>query len=190
MSSIYRTVLVQAIHLCKLEAKFTNLVSQLFRELAPLVRHLLARWSVCFALRQQRHHACTSTTTTTPDMEHDEEVISVTSIERSPTKYSPFSLHTIAILAPFSILGLLARLGLEALATYDRQSIFPLAYAQGAGCLVMGAALQWKDPLMSMYVAVGFTLWHELTQVLVIRRCILESRRVSVAVLRHFPPGS
>lgn len=65
-----------------------------------------------------------------------------------PTKiYSPYSVHVLALLMPASVLGVLARLGLEALTTYNGQSIFPLAYVQATGCFIMGVALGLKTPI-------------------------------------------
>lgn len=61
----------------------------------------------------------------------------------------PLSLAVIAPLMPASIFGVLARLGLEGLATYDGRSIFPLAYPQALGCLIMGICLPLKDPISS-----------------------------------------
>ncbi|KAJ7095447.1 CrcB-like protein-domain-containing protein [Mycena belliarum] len=52
---------------------------------------------------------------------------------------------------PFSVFGVLARLGLSALATYSGQSIFPLAYAQATGCLIMGFCLALKEPFSRYY---------------------------------------
>ncbi|KAJ7507884.1 CrcB-like protein-domain-containing protein [Mycena galericulata] len=52
---------------------------------------------------------------------------------------------------PFSVLGVLARLGLTALATYNGQSIFPLAYVQATGCLIMGFCLALKEPFSRYY---------------------------------------
>jgi fluoride exporter len=71
----------------------------------------------------------------------------VTSVGLSITTYSPFSPAVIALLMPASIFGTLARLGLQALATYDGESIFPLAYPQALGCFIMGVALPLKDTL-------------------------------------------
>jgi len=48
---------------------------------------------------------------------------------------------------PASVFGVLARLGLQALGTYDGKSIFPLAYPQAVGCLIMGIALPLKDTI-------------------------------------------
>jgi len=48
---------------------------------------------------------------------------------------------------PASIFGVLARLGLQALANYNGKCIFPLAYPQALGCLIMGIALPLKDTI-------------------------------------------
>lgn len=64
---------------------------------------------------------------------------------QSPKPLHPLSLHVLALLVPFSILGTLARLGLQALGTYEGSSIFALAYAQAVGCLIMGLSLKLKD---------------------------------------------
>lgn len=61
--------------------------------------------------------------------------------------YLPFSFPVIVLLMPASILGVLARLGLVALMTYNGRSVFPLAYVQAVGCLVMGIGLRMKEPL-------------------------------------------
>lgn len=80
---------------------------------------------------------------------------SLASIDRPPSDeqalpsskiYHPFSLAVIALLMPASVFGVLARLGLEALVTYDGQSIFPLAYVQATGCFIMGLGLGMKGP--------------------------------------------
>lgn len=78
---------------------------------------------------------------------------SLASIDRPPDEvedvppakiYRPYSIHVLALLMPASIFGVLARLGLQALVTYDGQSIFPLAYVQATGCFIMGLALGMK----------------------------------------------
>ena len=61
--------------------------------------------------------------------------------------YIPLSLPVLALIIPTTIFGTLTRSGLTALATYDGNSIFPLAYAQAVGCLVMGIALRIKRPI-------------------------------------------
>ncbi|KAJ7591037.1 CrcB-like protein-domain-containing protein [Mycena floridula] len=68
-----------------------------------------------------------------------------------PKQFSPFSIHIIALLIPASAFGLLVRLGLQALATYDGDAIFSLAYVQALGCLIMGFALRLKDPISRFY---------------------------------------
>lgn len=78
---------------------------------------------------------------------------SLASIDRPPDEledlppvkiYRPYSIHVLALLMPASIFGVLARLGLQALVTYDGHSIFPLAYVQATGCFIMGIALGTK----------------------------------------------
>ena len=61
--------------------------------------------------------------------------------------FHPLHWEILALLMPTSVFGVLARLGLDALTTYDGESIFPLAYAQGVGCLVMGFCLALKAPI-------------------------------------------
>jgi fluoride exporter len=79
------------------------------------------------------------------------------------------SLPVLALLAPASIFGVLARLGLLSLGTYDGQAIFPLAYIQAAGCLMMGLGLGLKESLgrlsvhfqtlSTSYLSFSFQLW-------------------------------
>ncbi|KAG7449139.1 uncharacterized protein BT62DRAFT_985506 [Guyanagaster necrorhizus] len=85
---------------------------------------------------------------------------SIASVDRPPDShegippskiYHPYSIHIVALLIPASMFGLLARLGLDALATYDGQSIYQLAYAQAVGCLVMGFAVHLKAPFGQFY---------------------------------------
>jgi hypothetical protein len=92
---------------------------------------------------------------------------SLASIDRPPGKdenlpaskiYHPLSLPVLALLMPASIFGVLARLGLEALATYDGQSAFPLAYVQATGCFIMGLGLGLKEPLGNLYVSMSVRL--------------------------------
>jgi len=69
-----------------------------------------------------------------------------------PTRaYAPFSPEVIVLLMPGSVLGALARLGIEALVTYDGQAIFPLAWVQAAGCFIMGFALSLKREIGDFY---------------------------------------
>jgi CrcB protein len=67
-------------------------------------------------------------------------------VSKQPRAYHPLSFHVVALLMPFSVFGVLARLGLSALATYSGQSIFSLACVQAAGCLIMGFCLALKEP--------------------------------------------
>jgi hypothetical protein len=70
------------------------------------------------------------------------------SIAQPPSSvFHPFSPAVVALLMPASIFGTLTRLGLQALATYDGKAIFPLAYPQAVGCLIMGIALPLKDTI-------------------------------------------
>ncbi|TBU45044.1 CrcB-like protein-domain-containing protein [Dichomitus squalens] len=85
---------------------------------------------------------------------------SLASIDRPPSEeenlppskiYEPLSFPVLALLMPASIFGVLARLGLQAITAYDGKEIFPLAWVQGAGCLVMGFALGLKEPIGQFY---------------------------------------
>jgi hypothetical protein len=64
-----------------------------------------------------------------------------------PKTYRPLSPPVLALLFPAAIFGLLARLGIRDLFTYDGESIFPLAWVQGLGCFVMGIVLGLREPL-------------------------------------------
>jgi hypothetical protein len=66
--------------------------------------------------------------------------------------YEPLSFPVIALLMAPAVFGVLARLALVALATYNGESVFPLAYAQALGCLIMGFSLRLKEPLGQLYV--------------------------------------
>jgi len=88
------------------------------------------------------------------------DAASLASIDRPPSLaeklppskiYHPFSPHVLALLMAASVFGCLARLGLEALVTYDGRSIFPLAWIQVGGCFVMGLGLGFKDPFGRFY---------------------------------------
>ena len=96
---------------------------------------------------------------------------SLASIDRPPNDeeslppskiYHPFSIPVLALLIPASIFGTLARLGLQALVTYDGQSIFPLAYIQATGCFIMGIGLGVKEPFGNLYVPVHRQISHLL----------------------------
>ncbi|KAJ6536632.1 CrcB-like protein-domain-containing protein [Mycena sp. CBHHK59/15] len=81
-----------------------------------------------------------------PDPDPKEPVVVV-----HPKVYAPLSPYVLTLLMPFSVFGLLARLGLRALATYSGQSIFSLAYVQAVGCLLMGFCLALKEPFGRYY---------------------------------------
>ncbi|KAI0073454.1 CRCB-domain-containing protein [Panus rudis PR-1116 ss-1] len=82
---------------------------------------------------------------------------SLASIDQPPEKlpasktYRPLSPHVLALLMPASVFGVLARIGIQALVGYDGHSIFPLAWAQFMGCLVMGFGLGIRDSLGQFY---------------------------------------
>lgn len=70
------------------------------------------------------------------------------SIHEAPRKtYPPLSFSVITSLVPGSLFGVLARLGLLAITTYDGESIFPLAWVQATGCFVMGFALGMREQI-------------------------------------------
>lgn len=85
---------------------------------------------------------------------------SLASLDRPPSEkelaakmvYAPLSLPVLALLAPASIFGVLARLGLQGLVDYDGRSVFPLAYVQTMGCFIMGLCIGLKEPLGELYV--------------------------------------
>jgi hypothetical protein len=92
-----------------------------------------------------RRHS-TATTMSPASIDRPPTVMEPTT-QGPPRVYHPFSPAVIALLMPASVFGVLARLGLQALGTYDGKSIFPLAYPQGVGCLIMGIALPLKDTI-------------------------------------------
>ncbi|KAJ1308790.1 hypothetical protein OPQ81_004480 [Rhizoctonia solani] len=65
--------------------------------------------------------------------------------------YHPLSWPVITLLALPSVLGVLARLGIHSLTTYDGDSIFALAWVQGMGCFVMGLALGKRQAITDFY---------------------------------------
>lgn len=69
-----------------------------------------------------------------------------------PEIYHPLSPEILLMLMPAAVFGTLARLGLDALTAYPGESIFPLAYVQGVGCLVMGFCLGLKGPISDLWV--------------------------------------
>jgi hypothetical protein len=68
-------------------------------------------------------------------------------VEPPLQSFRPLDWEILALLMPASVFGVLARLGLVSLASYDGESVFPLAYVQGVGCLVMGFCLAVKVPI-------------------------------------------
>lgn len=76
-----------------------------------------------------------------------------------PSKvYQPLSFPVLVLLMPASVFGVLARLGIVALMTYGGDSVFPLAYVQALGCMVMGFAVRLKEPIGQLYVSIGATV--------------------------------
>ncbi|KZT50656.1 hypothetical protein CALCODRAFT_178069 [Calocera cornea HHB12733] len=69
--------------------------------------------------------------------------------------YHPLALEVLVLLMPGSVLGVLARLGLSALDTYDGQGVFALAWVQGIGCLVMGCCVGWRDQISALSVSIS-----------------------------------
>ncbi|KAG8900650.1 hypothetical protein FRB99_005829 [Tulasnella sp. 403] len=94
-----------------------------------------------------------------PDVEAQLEGAVLSEIKREPTPekppskavIGPFSVRIVALLMPFSVFGVLARLGIQALMEYDGASIFPLAWVQAAGCFAMGLALGVREPISEFY---------------------------------------
>lgn len=83
-------------------------------------------------------------------------------VEPPSQMFHPLSWEILALLMPASVFGVLARLGLDALTTYDGESIFPLAYVQGVGCLVMGFCLALKVPISEWCVWLAPKHWRIL----------------------------
>lgn len=83
-------------------------------------------------------------------------------LEPPPQLFHPLNWEILALLMPASVFGVLARLGLAALTSYDGESIFPLAYVQGVGCLIMGFCLALKAPISEWCVGLAPELWRLL----------------------------
>ncbi|KAG9016635.1 hypothetical protein FRB90_002750 [Tulasnella sp. 427] len=76
----------------------------------------------------------------------------ISSLRKPPIRVvKPFDFRVITLIMPSAVFGLLARLGLDALATYPGQSIFPLAWVQAAGCFAMGGLLGLREPISEFY---------------------------------------
>lgn len=95
-------------------------------------------------------------------------------------KYHTFSIHILSLLMAFSVLGTLARLGLHALASYPGQSIFPLAWVQAVGCLVMGFTLGIREPLTKLSVCWMQSSYHIFltSDIIVMAHCLPVSPQV------------
>lgn len=109
-----------------------------------------------FPTRPSLTHRPTDVGSAIGHQEPVDDATSLASIDRPPSiveklppakVYHPLSPAVLALLMPASVFGALARLGLQALVTYDGQSIFSLAYIQAIGCLIMGIGLGVKEPL-------------------------------------------
>jgi len=81
-----------------------------------------------------------------PDLAH----VTQTSAPNQSSYASPTSFEALTLLIPGTILGLLARLGIQHLSSYPNAAIFSLAWVQGLGCLAMGAALGQKVTLTKL----------------------------------------
>jgi hypothetical protein len=80
--------------------------------------------------------------------ERDVESISQPTAQRP----QPFSVETISLLIPFTIIGLLTRLGIRSLTTYDGAAVFNLALVQALGCLAIGIAVGCKAAIHRLSV--------------------------------------
>ncbi|ORZ07521.1 CrcB-like protein-domain-containing protein [Lobosporangium transversale] len=86
-------------------------------------------------------------------IEGEEAVIEAASIEDRPAAgASPLTLRpprisilTPALIIPFSILGLLIRLGLVSIETFPGQQVFALAWPQFIGCMFMGLFVSTRE---------------------------------------------
>ncbi|CAE6466899.1 unnamed protein product [Rhizoctonia solani] len=65
--------------------------------------------------------------------------------------YHPLSWPVITLLALPSVLGVLVRLGIHSLTTYEGDSVFALAWVQGMGCFIMGLALGKRQAITDFY---------------------------------------
>ncbi|PPQ98533.1 hypothetical protein CVT24_004024 [Panaeolus cyanescens] len=99
---------------------------------------------------------------------HPETEETAETIERPPSSsqgvppqkiYGPLSFPVLALLMPASVFGVLARLGLLALMNYDGHSVFPLAYVQAVGCLIMGFAVKLKPAFGFCGSLTTFSTW-------------------------------
>ncbi|KAG9303276.1 hypothetical protein G9A89_013602 [Geosiphon pyriformis] len=82
-----------------------------------------------------------------PTLDEDEEktkVIFIDIVERKAP--------VIALLIPFSMIGVLVRIGLTNLNQYPGAPVFPLVYSQFIGCLIMGFCVAFKEIIMNKYL--------------------------------------
>jgi len=97
-------------------------------------------------------HSTVTNATSLASIDRPPSVSSKTHLPLSPAKvYRPFSPHVVALLLPASIFGVLARLGIQAVTSYDGRAVFSLAWVQAAGCLIMGIGLGMKEPFGQFY---------------------------------------
>ncbi|KAG0252417.1 hypothetical protein BG011_006991 [Mortierella polycephala] len=94
------------------------------------------------------------------------DVVSQLSIEALPT--SPYSgqrtsILTPAVIIPFSILGLLIRLGLVWIETFAGQQVFALAWPQFVGCFLMGFFVSGQTLIRQKWSWVGSFIYVALT---------------------------
>lgn len=71
-------------------------------------------------------------------------------VVRRDSLFQRLAVH--ANLVTFAILGTATRIGLTRLATYEGQTVFPIAVSQAVGCAVMGLVVRNKELLESMCV--------------------------------------
>jgi fluoride ion exporter CrcB/FEX len=78
--------------------------------------------------------------------------------DAQPVQLYENKLIIFAALIPVSILGMLIRVGLTLLETYDGEPVFALAYAQFIGCTIMGFVVKKKDFLLKKYLPLQIAL--------------------------------
>jgi fluoride ion exporter CrcB/FEX len=79
-------------------------------------------------------------------------------LEEPTIELSENKLAIFTALVPVSILGVLIRIGLNLLETYDGAPVFYLAYAQFIGCVIMGVVVKKKDYLIKRYLPLQIAL--------------------------------
>lgn len=93
------------------------------------------------------HHSIPSAESSQLDRQPGQSMLTTSKV------YSPLSPHVLAPLMAFSVFGVLARLGLQALFDFDGQAVFPIIWAQALGCFIMGVLLAVKEPLGCLSVS-------------------------------------